>query len=112
MEELKGTGSVRTDKDREIPAHLVLVAVGIRPNVDLARDAGLEIGSTGGIKVNEYMQTSDPDIFAAGDCIETRNLVTGKPVLTPMGSAANKEGRAAGANALGRSIAVKGLAPG
>jgi NADPH-dependent 2,4-dienoyl-CoA reductase/sulfur reductase-like enzyme/rhodanese-related sulfurtransferase len=102
-------GVLRTDKDREIPADLVLVAVGVRPNVDLARDAGLEIGSTGGIKVNEYMQTSDPDIFAAGDCIETINLVTGKPVLTPMGSAANKEGRAAGANALGRRIAVKGF---
>jgi rhodanese-related sulfurtransferase len=55
------------------------------------------------------MQTSDPDIFAAGDCIETTNLVTNKPVLTPMGSAANKEGRAAGANALGRRIKIKGF---
>jgi NADPH-dependent 2,4-dienoyl-CoA reductase/sulfur reductase-like enzyme/rhodanese-related sulfurtransferase len=109
VEELNGGRVLRTDKEREIPTDLVLVAVGIRPNVDLARNAGLEIGSTGGIKVNEYMQTSDPDIFAAGDCIETTNLVTGKPVLTPMGSAANKEGRAAGANALGRRIAVKGF---
>jgi NADPH-dependent 2,4-dienoyl-CoA reductase/sulfur reductase-like enzyme/rhodanese-related sulfurtransferase len=104
-----GQGVVQTTKDREIPADLVLIGVGIKPNVDLARNAGVEIGVTGGIKVNEFMQTSDPDIFAAGDCIETINLVTGKPVLTPMGSAANKEGRAAGANALGRSIAVKGF---
>jgi NADPH-dependent 2,4-dienoyl-CoA reductase/sulfur reductase-like enzyme/rhodanese-related sulfurtransferase len=109
VEEHKGQGLVITDKGREIPADLVLVAVGIRPNVDLARNAGLEIGSTGGIKVNEFMQTSDPEIFAAGDCIESINLVTGKPVLTPMGSAANKEGRAAGANALGRRIAVRGF---
>jgi NADPH-dependent 2,4-dienoyl-CoA reductase/sulfur reductase-like enzyme/rhodanese-related sulfurtransferase len=109
VEEVNGRGLVKTNKGREIAADLVLVAVGIRPNVDLARGAGLELGVTGGIKVNEFMQTSDPDIFAAGDCIETTNLVTGKPTLTPMGSAANKEGRAAGANALGRRVAVKGF---
>ncbi len=109
VEEQNGQRIVRTDQGREIPTDLVLIAVGIRPNVDLAKNAGLELGITGGIKVNEFMQTSDPDIFAAGDCIETINLVTGKPTLTPMGSAANKEGRAAGANALGRRIAVKGF---
>lgn len=109
VEEVDGRGLLRTDKDRQIPADLVLVAVGIRPNVELARNAGLEIGAAGGIKVNEYMQTSDPDIFAAGDCIEAPNLVTGKPALFPFGSAANKQGRAAGANALGRRIPVKGF---
>ena len=109
VEEQNGQRLVRTDKGGEIPADLVLVAIGVRPNVDLAQNADLELGVTGGIKVNEFMQTSDPDIFAAGDCIETMNVVTGKPVLTPMGSAANKEGRAAGANALGRRIAVKGF---
>ena len=109
VEEQNGQAIVRTDRGREIPTDLVLIAVGIRPNVDLAKNAGLELGISGGIKVNQFMQTSDPDIFAAGDCIETTNLVTGKPTLTPMGSAANKEGRAAGANALGRRIAVKGF---
>ncbi|MBW2070384.1 MAG: FAD-dependent oxidoreductase [Deltaproteobacteria bacterium] len=109
IEEHNGRGLVRTTAGRQIPADLVLVAIGIRPNVDLARQAGLELGVTGGIKVNEYMQTSDPDIFAAGDCIETINLVSGKPALIPMGSAANKQGRAAGANALGRRIAVRGF---
>jgi rhodanese-related sulfurtransferase len=104
-----GAFAVKTDRDRTIPADLVLVAVGIRPSVELAREAGLVIGATGGIRVNEYMQTSDPEIFAAGDCVETINLVTGRPTLTPMGSAANKQGRAAGANALGRSLAVKGF---
>jgi NADPH-dependent 2,4-dienoyl-CoA reductase/sulfur reductase-like enzyme/rhodanese-related sulfurtransferase len=109
VEERDGAFVVKTDHDRTIPADLVLVAVGIRPSVELAREAGLVIGATGGIRVNEYMQTSDPEIFAAGDCVETINLVTGKPTLTPMGSAANKQGRAAGANALGRSLAVKGF---
>ncbi len=109
VHEQNGQGLVRTDKGGEIPTDLVLVAIGVRPNVDLALNADLELGVTGGIKVNEFMQTSDPDIFAAGDCIETMNVVTGKPVLTPMGSAANKEGRAAGANALGRRIAVQGF---
>ncbi|MCG6980685.1 MAG: FAD-dependent oxidoreductase [Deltaproteobacteria bacterium] len=109
VEEKNGQGIVRTDQGREILTDLVLISVGIKPNVDLAKNAGLKVGITGGIKVNEFMQTSDPDIFAAGDCIETTNLVTGKPTLTPMGSAANKEGRAAGANALGRRVAIKGF---
>jgi len=109
VEEHGGALVVKTDHDRDIPADLVLVAVGIRPSVELAREAGLVIGDTGGVRVNEYMQTSDPDIFAAGDCVETINLVTGKPTLTPMGSAANKQGRAAGANALGQTLAVKGF---
>ena len=109
VREQNGQGIVKTNQGREIPSDLVLIAVGVRPNVDLAKNAGLELGTTGGIKVDQFMQTSDPDIFAAGDCIETTNLVTGKPTLTPMGSAANKEGRAAGANALGRRIAVKGF---
>jgi len=109
VEERPGRVVVVTDRGREVETDLVLVAVGIRPNVELAKKAGLDIGATGGIKVNEYMQTSDPDIFAAGDCIETINLVTGKPTLTPFGSAANKQGRAAGANALGRRLSVKGF---
>ena len=109
VEEQNGQGIVRTDQGRKILTDLVLISVGIKPNVDLAKNTGLKLGITGGIKVNEFMQTSDPDIFAAGDCIETTNLVTGKPTLTPMGSAANKEGRAAGANALGRRVAIKGF---
>lgn len=109
VKQQEGRNLVITDRDREIPTDLVLVAVGVRPNVDLAEKAGLEIGPTGGLKVNEYMQTKDKNIYAAGDCIETMNLITGKPVLTPMGSAANKQGRAAGANALGRQIKVKGF---
>ncbi|MFC1824504.1 FAD-dependent oxidoreductase [Thermodesulfobacteriota bacterium] len=104
-----GQPLAKTSGEREIPTDLVIMAVGVKPSVQLARKAGLEIGKTGGIKVNECMQTSDPDIFAAGDCTEAVNIVTGKPVLIPMGSAANKQGRAAGANALGRRIEIKGF---
>ena len=85
------------------------MSVGIRPNTKLAKDAGLPIGPSGGIAVDEFMQTGDPKIFAAGDCVESVNVVTEKPTLFPMGSAANKQGRAAGANAMGRKIAVKGF---
>lgn len=109
IEERSGKGVVRTDKGRELPADLVIMAVGIRPNTKLAEDAGLNIGPSGGVEVNEFMQTSDPCVYAAGDCVESLNLVTGKPCLVPMGSAANKQGRAAGANAMGRRVAVKGF---
>ena len=93
--ETDSQGNVRkviTDK-REIEAQMVLTAVGVRPNVQLAKDAGLEIGPTGGVKVDEYMLTSDPDIYAAGDCAETINMVCGEPTHWPMGSGANKQGR-------------------
>lgn len=100
---------VQTSGGRELPADLVIMSVGIKPNTRLAQDAGLSMGTTGGIVVDEYMQTNDPDIYAGGDCIESINIVTGKSTLFPMGSAANKQGRAAGANAMGRHIAVKGF---
>lgn len=109
IEERDGRGWVRTNKERELSADLVIMSVGIRPNTKLATDAGLDIGRTGGIVVDEFMRTTDPKIFAAGDCVESMNLVTGKPAIIPMGSAANKQGRAAGANAMGRNIAVKGF---
>ncbi len=101
-------GTVRLADGGAIATDLVIMSVGIRPNVALARRAGLAIGATGGIEVDEYMQTSDPHIYAAGDCVEKVNLVTGRKQLLPMGAAANKEGRAAGANAVGRRIAVQG----
>ena len=109
IEDRDGRASVLTDQGRDLPADLIIMSVGIRPNIGLAEKAGLPIGPTGAVKVDEFMQTADPDIFAAGDCVESVNLVTGKPVLFPMGSAANKQGRAAGANAMGRRISVKGF---
>jgi len=83
----------------ELPSELAVVAIGVRPNVKLAQAAGLKIGETGGLAVNEYMQTSDPDIYAVGDCVEVVNLITGRKVLAPYGDLANLQGRVAGENA-------------
>jgi NADPH-dependent 2,4-dienoyl-CoA reductase/sulfur reductase-like enzyme len=83
----------------ELPCELAVVAIGVRPNVKLAQEAGLTIGEAGGVLVDAYMQTSDPDIYAAGDCIEIPNLITGKKVHAPYGDLANLEGRVAGENA-------------
>ncbi|MBN1627934.1 MAG: FAD-dependent oxidoreductase [Deltaproteobacteria bacterium] len=91
---------IKLENGDELPCELAVVAIGVRPNVSLAKEAGIEIGPLGGIKVNEFMQTSDPDIYAAGDCCEIRNLVTGKNVLAPYGDLANLEGRAAGENVI------------
>ncbi|MDF7798655.1 FAD-dependent oxidoreductase [Pontiellaceae bacterium B1224] len=99
--EFVGTDKVEkviTDQG-EFPADLVIMAVGIRPATKLAEESGLKIGPTRAIAVNDQMQTSDPDIFAVGDCAEKKNIVTGKPCYVPLGSTANKEGRVA-ANAI------------
>ncbi len=93
----------------EIPAQLVLLSIGIRPSVSLAREAGLLIGFAGGIIVNEYMQTSDPNIYAAGDCAEKFCHVRGTPCFLPLGSVANKEGRVAGSNAVGHTERFPGV---
>ncbi len=89
-----------TDK-REIPADLVILASGVRPNTSLAEQAGLIIGLTGAISVNQFLQTSDPDIYAGGDCIELPHLITRQPVWYPSGSLANRQGRVIGTNAAG-----------
>ena len=82
----------------EISADLVLVAKGIVPNVKLAREAGLKIGKTGGIQVNQYLQTSDPCIYAAGDCIEGWNMLDGKKTITALATHSNRNGRIIGRN--------------
>ena len=88
----KRVTGVRTDKGL-IPAQLVIMAAGVRPNSELAQAAGLKLGVKNTISVNEKMQTSDPDIFAAGDVAENTNLVNGAKCFAPMGSTANKHGR-------------------
>ena len=100
--------AVVTDKCR-LDADLVLMAIGVRPNVKLARDAGLEIGETGAIKINERLQTSDPDIYAGGDCVENINRLTGKPCYVPLGSTANKHGRVIGDNVTGGNSTFPGV---
>jgi len=89
---------VRLQDGTEMPTELAVVAVGVRPNTRLAVDAGLDVGR--GIQVNEFMQTSDPDIYAIGDCVEIPNRITGKPVLAPYGDLANLQGRVAGQNVI------------
>jgi len=91
--------AVKLENGTELSCELAVVAIGVRPNVKLAREAGLKIGEIGGLEVNEYMQTSDPDIYAVGDCIETINRITGRKVLAPYGDLANLQGRVAGENA-------------
>jgi NADPH-dependent 2,4-dienoyl-CoA reductase/sulfur reductase-like enzyme/rhodanese-related sulfurtransferase/two-component sensor histidine kinase len=93
--------AVRVD-GQELPADLVVVATGFRPETTLAREAGLELGPTGAVAVNELLQTSDERIYAAGDCTEVRHAVSGKPFYLPLGSIANRQGRVAGSNAAGR----------
>jgi CoA-dependent NAD(P)H sulfur oxidoreductase len=84
---------------KELEADLVIVGVGIRPNVELASEAGAELGSTGAILVDKHMKTSIPDVWAAGDCVETPNLTSGEPAWVPLGDTANQMGRVAGTNA-------------
>lgn len=93
----------------EMDADLVILALGARPNVQLARSAGIALGTTGGIAVNERMQTSDPDIYAGGDCVENVHRVTGARVLAPMGSTANKHGRVIGTNVTGGNDTFPGV---
>ncbi len=86
---------------KEFPADIVITSVEVKPNVELAKKAGLKIGETGAIFVNEYLQTSDESIYAGGDCVENVNLITGKRVYTPLGDIANKHGRVIGDNITG-----------
>ncbi len=95
---------------QRIATDLALVAVGIRPAVDLARSAGIELGATGAIKVDARQVTSEPSVLAAGDCCEAQHVVTRRPVWIPLGTTANKQGRIAGENAVGGSRAFGGVA--
>jgi NADPH-dependent 2,4-dienoyl-CoA reductase/sulfur reductase-like enzyme/rhodanese-related sulfurtransferase len=95
--------AVKLQNGTELPCELAVVAIGVRPNIKLAKEAGLKIGELGGLDVNEYMQTSAPDIYAVGDCVETVNRITGKKVLAPYGDLANLQGRVAGENAASKN---------
>jgi NADPH-dependent 2,4-dienoyl-CoA reductase/sulfur reductase-like enzyme len=85
--------------DGELAADLAVVGVGIEPRVELAEEAGAEIGPSGAIRVDRHMKTNLPDVWAAGDCVETVNLVSGEPAWVPLGDTANQMGRVAGTNA-------------
>lgn len=102
---LRLEGDCRVERivtDREsLEADIVILSVGVTPNSRLAKDAGLQVGPRGGIVVDETLRTSDPDIFAGGDCVQIKNSVTGEPLYLPLGSMANRQGRVIGTNLAG-----------
>ncbi|MBW2593481.1 MAG: FAD-dependent oxidoreductase [Deltaproteobacteria bacterium] len=102
-----GVTGVETDR-RTIDCEMVIMAVGVRPNTSLARDAGLALGSFGGILVDKCMRTSDPHIYAGGDCVEIPHLVSGQNIPMALGSLANRQGRVIGTNIAGGFEQFKG----
>lgn len=100
---------VRTPSGETTATDFVLVSAGVRPASDIAGASGLELGLKGGIVVDDCMRTSDPDIWACGDCVQMKHLVTGQPAYVPLGTTANKQGRIAGANVAGAGETFKGV---
>jgi NADPH-dependent 2,4-dienoyl-CoA reductase/sulfur reductase-like enzyme len=90
---------------------MALLSIGIKPEVKLAKEAGLEIGPHGGIKVNEYLQTSDPFIYAIGDAIEVKDFITGEETIIPLAGPANRQGRIVADNICGRKVPYRGTLP-
>ena len=99
--------AVVTDK-RRIPAQMVIFAAGFTPNGGLAKEAGLEVAPFGAIVVDEHMRTSDPAIYAGGDCVCIKNIITGKPGYLPLGSMANRQGRVIGTTLAGGDATFPG----
>lgn len=103
-----GSDSVSLDNGNRIEADMVLLSIGVRPTLQLAQDSGLAIGEAGGLLVNDKLQTSDADIYAAGDMVELEHRVNGKKVRIPLAGPANRQGRIAAENALGGQHSYKG----
>ncbi|MEZ2717486.1 FAD-dependent oxidoreductase [Niallia circulans] len=100
---------VQTKSGKAIETDIVILATGVRPNTQLAKEIGVEIGSTGAIAVNSKMQTNLPDVYAVGDVAESYSVITGKPIYRPLGSTANKMGRIAGDVITGGSLEHRGI---
>ncbi len=100
--------AVRLQSGRMLRADLVILGVGVRPENQLATSAGLEVGPRGGIRVNDFLQTSDPDVYAVGDAIEVRDFVLGSPAQVPLAGPANRQGRIAADNVFGRQVRFRG----
>ena len=92
-----------------VPADVVVLGLGVRPRAELARDAGIEIGPTGAIATDDHQRTSAPDVFAAGDCAQTTNRVSGKPAWVALGTHANQQGRVVGENVVGGDATFPGV---
>ena len=104
-----GAIEVQTASGKTYPADIVILAIGVRPDTTLARAAGLEIGERGGIRVDEHMRTSDPDIFAVGDVIEVKDTITGEWSLMALAGPANRQGRIAADVIAGRGSSFRGV---
>ncbi len=108
IESQDGALAVRLETGKLLPTDLVVMGLGVRPENVLAVQAGLEVGPRGGIRVNEFLQTSHPDIYAVGDAIEVRDFVSGDPTQVPLAGPANRQGRIAADNVLGRKSRYRG----
>lgn len=102
--------AIKTNTDRQIDADFGLLGTGVRPNSEIAKAAGVELGFANAIKVDEYMKTNVPGIFAAGDCATARSYITDEDTYLPLGTTANRQGRIAGENAAGGSAKYRGIA--
>ncbi len=102
-----GKLAVKTSR-KSLEVDIVVLAAGVRPNTLLAREAGLALGTSGGISVDQRMRTSDPNIYAGGDCVEVRNLISGENMLMALGSLANRQGRIIATNISGGQSHFKG----
>lgn len=100
---------IKTAGGKTLSVDFVLMSIGVVPNTELAKEAGLELGIKGAIAVNDEMQTSDPSVWACGDCVQMRHRITGRPVYIPLGTTANKQGRIAGENIAGGHETFKGV---
>jgi NADPH-dependent 2,4-dienoyl-CoA reductase/sulfur reductase-like enzyme/rhodanese-related sulfurtransferase len=109
VREIVAKEKLKVIADEEIEADIVVQAVGVKPNVEIAKKAGIELGETGAIRVNEFLQTNDERIYAGGDCVENRHLVTGKMVFAPFGDIANKHGRIIADNITGKKSKFPGI---
>jgi len=103
-----GALEVKTKSGKTYPADVVILALGVKPDTTLAKTAGLEIGERGGIRVDDHMRTSEPDIFAVGDAIEVKDFVTGEWCLIPLAGPANRQGRIAADVICGRDSSYRG----
>ncbi|MCX6969773.1 MAG: FAD-dependent oxidoreductase [Verrucomicrobia bacterium] len=108
FEERGGQISVKTKSGAEHAGDIVILAIGVRPETALAKAAGLELGARGGIRVDEHMCTSDPNIWAVGDAVEVRDVVTGEWTLIPLAGPANRQGRIAADGICGRDSKFRG----
>lgn len=104
----QGRLAVRLRSGRTLPADVVILGIGVRPENALAVQAGLEVGPRGGIRVNRHLQTTDPDIYAVGDAIETFDFVTGAATQVPLAGPANRQGRLAADHIFGRPVSYRG----